>query len=114
MSIFHKAAKTAFKVAKKLDLVHKATFKSVFDNGLDEPVITEIAAEVIKERFTMDDIRGLIFRDKIQPTDIKLYVLGKNVPDVDTDDIFVIDGIDYTVFGCEIDAAKAMWTVGVR
>ncbi|GAG26906.1 unnamed protein product, partial [marine sediment metagenome] len=29
-------------------------------------------------------------------------------------DIFEIDGVDYTVFGCEIDAAKAMWVVGVR
>lgn len=114
MSIFHKAAKTAFRVAKRLGLMHNVVFKSVYDNGLDEPVIKEIAAEAIKERFTMDDFRGLIFRDKIQPTDIKLYVLGAKVPDIDTDDIFTIDNIDYTVFGCEIDAAKAMWTVGVR
>jgi hypothetical protein len=114
MSIFHKAAKTAFRVAKRLGLVHNAIFKSVYDNGLDEPIIKEIPAEVIKERFTIDDIRGLIFRDKIQPTDIKLYVLGAKVSDVDTDDIFIIDNIEYTVFGCEIDAAKAMWVVGVR
>lgn len=114
MSVFHKAAKIAFKVAKKLELIHKSEFKSVFDNGMDEPTVTVIPADVIKERFTMDDFRGLIFRDKIQPTDIKLYVLGRNVPDIDTDDIFIIDDIEYTVFGCEIDAAKAMWTVGIR
>lgn len=114
MSVFHKAAKTAFKVAKKLDLTHIAIFKTVFDNGIDEPVINTKKIEVIKERFTMDDIRGLKFRDEIQPTDIKLYVLGNKAGDVDTNDIFEIDGIDYTVFGCEIDAAKAMWIVGVR
>lgn len=113
-SIFHKTAKIAFKVAKKLDLIHQAIFKSIYDDGFDDPVITESNVEVIKERFTQDDIRGLMFRDKIQPSDIKLYVLGTKVPKVDTDDIFKIDSVEYTVFGCELDGAGAMWTVGVR
>lgn len=114
MSVFHKGAKTAFRIAKKLGVVHKANFKSVNDNGFDDPVVENVPVEVIKERFTQDDIRGLMFRDKIQPSDIKLYVLGTKVSEIDTNDVFEINGIDYTVFGCELDAAGAVWTVGVR
>lgn len=114
MSIFKKAAKTAFKVAEKLKVVHSATFKTINDNGIDEPIEVEKNVEIIKENFSLEDIRGLRFRDKIQPTDIKLYVLGESVQNIDTNDIFVINGIEYTVFGCEIDAANAMWICGVR
>lgn len=115
MTIFKKAANVAFRVAKKLGVVHYATFKSVFDNGMDDASVTLIEkVEVIKERFTQDDIRGLMFRDKIQPSDIKLLVRGRDVSDIDTDDVFIIDEVEYTVFGCELDAAGAVWTVGVR
>ena len=114
MSVFHKGAKTAFRIAKKLGVVHNAVFKSINDNGFDDPVVVSVPVEVIKERFNQDDIRGLMFRDKIQPSDIKLYVLGTKVSEIDTNDIFEISGIDYTVFGCELDAAGAVWTVGVR
>ena len=114
MSVFHKGAKTAFRVAKRLKLIHNAVFKSVYDNGMDDKVVTNITCEVIKERFTQDDIRGLIFRDKIQPSDIKIFVLGSKIAAIDTDDVFEIAGIEYTVFGCEVDAAGAVWTVGIR
>lgn len=114
MSVFGKAAKTAFKVAKKLGVVHSAFFKTVFDNGIDDPIITQKTVEIIKEKFSVDDIRTLTFRNEIQPTDIKIYALGELVQSIGTNDIFVIDGIEYTVFGSEIDAAKAMWICGVR
>ena len=114
MSIFHRAARTVFRVAKRLKTVHNAIFRSVFDNGMDDPIIIDTPVEIIKERFTQDDIRGLIFRDKIQPSDIKILVLGAKVAKIDTDDVFEIDDIEYTVFGCELDAAGAVWTVGVR
>lgn len=114
MSVFHNAARTAFRVAKKLGVLYKATFKSIVDNGIDDPVTTEIPVEVIREKFEERDIRGLIFRDKIQPSDIKLLVLGAKISEIDTNDVFNINGIDYTVFGCELDPAGAVWTVGVR
>lgn len=114
MNIFQKGAKTAFKVAKKLGVVKTATFKSVYNNGFEstETIIENL--DVIREGFTQDDIRGLMFRDKIQPTDIKLIVLGTKIEKIDTDDIFTIESVDYTVFGCTIDAANAAWIVGVR
>lgn len=114
MSIFKNAAKTAFNVARKLSVTSVANFKSVYDNGMDTPTITAKDVEIIKEKFSMDDNRGLAFGDKIQPADIKLYVLGENIEKISTNDIFTIDNIEYTVFGCEIDAANAVWTCGVR
>jgi len=114
MSVFINGAATAFRVAKRLGLVHSATFNRIVDNGMDEPVVTNITVDVIKERFTQDDIRGLIFRDKIQPSDIKLLTQGVKIGDVDTNDKFTINSIEYTVYGCEIDAAGALWTIGVR
>lgn len=114
MNIFQKGAKTAFKIAKKLGTVKTATFKSISNNGFESSETTTEGLDVIREGFTQDDIRGLIFRDKIQPTDIKLIVLGSKVEKVDTDDIFTIEDIDYTVFGCTIDAANAAWIIGVR
>lgn len=114
MSIFHRAAKTAFRVAKKLGLIHSAIFRSVSDNGMDDAVVSDVGVEVIKERFNQDDIRGLMFRDKIQPSDIKLLIQGIKISEINTDDIFIIGGVEYTVFGCEVDAAGAVWTVGVR
>lgn len=114
MSIFKNAAKTAFNVAKKLSVTSVASFKSVYDNGMDAPIITTKDVEIIKEKFSIDDDRGLTFGDKIQPADIKIYVLGDNIKKISTNDIFMIDGDEYTVFGCEIDAANAVWTCGVR
>lgn len=114
MSIFNKAAKTVFNVARRLSVTSIAGFKSVYDNGMDDPVITTKDVEIIKEKFSLDDNRGLTFGDKIQPADIKLYVLGNNIEKINTNDIFTIDNIEHTVFGCEIDAANAVWTCGVR
>jgi hypothetical protein len=114
MSIFKNAAKTAFNVARKLSVTSIANFKSVYDNGMDDPVITTKDVEIIKEKFSIDDDRGLTFGDKIQPADIKLYVLGDNIEKIGTNDTFTINSIEYTVFGCEIDAANAVWICGVR
>lgn len=115
MSIFNKAAKIAFKVAKKLDLIKIVDFKSVYDNGIDDSVTTVVSdIDAIREDFTQDDIRGLIFRDKIQPTDIKLLIKGADISNVTTSDFFIIDGEEFSVFGCSTDAANAVWTIGVR
>lgn len=113
-NIFTKAAKSAFKIAKGLGVVINVNFKSVYDDGFDDVITTTTTVEAIRESFSQEDVRGLIFRDKIQPTDIKLMILGSKVSNIDTDDVIEIDGIDYTVFGCEIDSAGAVWTVGVR
>lgn len=114
MSIFKNAAKTAFNVARKLSVTKTAIFKSVYDNGMDDPVSTTKDVEIIREKFSLDDGRGLTFGDKIQPSDIKLYVLGDNIEKISTNDVFIIEDIEYVVFGCEIDAANAVWTCGVR
>lgn len=114
MNIFQKGAITAFKVAKKLGVVKTATFKSIYNDGFESTETLTTNVQVIREDFTQDDIRGLIFRDKIQPTDIKLIALGTKIEKIDTDDIFTIEDVDYTVFGCTIDAANAAWIVGVR
>lgn len=114
MSIFKNAAKTAFNVARKLSVTSIANFSTIYDNGMDDPVITSKDVEIIKEKFSLDDNRGLTFGDKIQPADIKLYVPGDNIEKISTNDIFIIDDIEHTVFGCEIDAANAVWTCGVR
>lgn len=113
-NIFNNAAKIAFNVAGKLKLLKSATFKSIVDNGIDDPTYTSTIVDVIREDFTQEDIRGLIFRDKIQPTDVKLLVLGSKISAIDMDDTFTVDGIEYTVFGSQLDAAGAVWTVGVR
>lgn len=114
MSIFKNAAKTAFNISRKLSVTSAAVFKSVYDNGMDAATVTVKDVEIIKEKFSIDDNRGLTFGDKIQPADIKLYVLGDNIKKISTNDVFMIDGDEYTVFGCEIDAANAVWTCGVR
>ena len=113
-NIFNKAAKIAFSVAGRLGVLKSAVFKSITDNGIDDPTSTSLTVDVIREDFTQEDIRGLIFRDKIQPTDAKLLVLGSLISSIDMNDTFTIDGIEYTVFGYQLDAANAVWTVGVR
>lgn len=111
-NIFKKAAKIAFKVAG--DVKIRATITSVSDNGIDDPVTTSVTVDAIREEFSQDDFRGLIFRDLIQPYDLKLIILFSAISHIDTNDKVIIDGLEYSVFGVEKDAADATWTIGIR
>ena len=117
MNKLQRLARIPFNVAARLGVTYTVTYKSVTDNGIDDPVIVQkTIKKVVRESFTQDDIRGLIFRDKIQPTDIKLLVLGEQIGSIkiNTSDVFIIEDIEYTVFGCQLDPASAVWTIGVR
>lgn len=111
-STMKKAAKIAFKIAG--DIKIDVTFKNIVDDGMTEPIITETSTKAIRESFDSLEIRGLIFRDEIQPYDIKLIVLCDELPTIDTNDKVIINNIEYSVFGCQKDPANATWTIGIR
>ena len=111
-NIFKKAADIAFKVAG--DVKISVVIKTVIDDGMTDPIISLNTVDAIREEFTQDDFRGLIFRDLIQPYDLKLIMLCKDVNSIDTNDKIYIDDLEYTVFGATKDPADATWIVGIR
>lgn len=111
-SIFKKAADIAFKVAG--DVKIPVTIKTIIDDGFTEPFVNLKTVNAIREEFTQDDFRGLIFRDLIQPYDLKLIILFKDIISIDTNDKIYIDGLEYSVFGVTKDPADATWIVGIR
>jgi len=111
-TIFKKAADIAFKVAGDVKIT--ATIKTVIDDGMSDPIFNLKTVNAIREEFTQDDFRGLIFRDLIQPYDLKLIMLCKDVNTIDTNDKILIDNLEYSVFGVTKDPADATWIVGIR
>lgn len=111
-SIFQKAADIAFKVLG--DVKIPVTIKTIYDDGISVPIITLKTVNAIREEFKQDDFRGLIFRDLIQPYDMKLIILCKDINNIDTNDTIYVDSLEYSVFGVTKDAADTIWIVGVR
>jgi len=111
-SLIYKAAKTAFKVAG--DLKTQVTFRDVIDNGMDDPSLNDLTVDAIMSQFTAVDIRGLMFRDRIQPEDVQLLIIDPRVVKIDMNDKILIGSVEYSVFGYQQDPSKTMWTVGVR
>jgi len=111
-SIFQKAAKTAFKVAD--DVKIEVIFKSVVDNGIDDPEINQNPVDAIRMEFEAIDYRELSFKSLIQPYDYKLIILQENLPSVDTNDKILIDNIEYSIVGFDKDPADVTWIIGIR
>jgi len=111
-NVFKKAADIAFKVAENVKV--NAIFTSITDNGFEDPVIAQVTVEAIRMEFVADDYRALSFRELIQPYDLKLLIKCDDLSNIDSNDKLTIDGIEYSIIGCEKDAADAVWTIGIR
>jgi len=109
--IFKKAADIVFKVAG--DLKVAITILSINDNGIDEPTTETINTYAIVEKNISESIQNLSFGKLFQPDNILIYIVARNLPPLDTNDKIIMNGIEYSIFGVDIDTANAVYTIGL-
>ena len=114
--VFEKAVDINFRVFN--EAVKSATLEVTTDNGFDEPTTESYSIRVLLDKFTQKDISKLRFADKIQPTDTKGLVPGKEIKNTvgepETGMIVRTDDNEFTVKGFDVDPYNALYTLLLR
>ena len=111
-NVFRKAAKTVFTVFKSLQAVG-ALYVEKVNNGFDPPSESTFDAIVIFDSWEEED--AVLFKEKIQPTDIKGLLQGEGfLGTMKSGNAIRYDGRDTTIVEYVVDPAKALYTLLLR
>ncbi len=112
--VFINAAKTIFEVFSSL--IYAAEYIVITDDGFDAPTRVSTNIDLIMDNFAERDVQFLSFSALIQPTDVKGLVRGEQLISiaVSTQDVIIINEVEYSIIAFNHDPAKALFTFLLR